>query len=417
MVRASPLQSSDFRLRSSVFQLKTKTMLINKSNPLLVIFKRELDWMIKHKEYWFLTLLGPLLGFMLVLGIFHKGVVRELHVSLVDNDNTKMSRQAANMIDATSIADLETVANLHDANELMLEGKTNAIIYIEKGFEKNLLRVSQSDIVVYLNSANILKGGLLKAGILKTLATFNAGVKVQIAMKKGLNYTQAVDAFVPIQVDKHVLFNPYTNYFYFLATILMPVILILFTLIGSIYSLGNELKNGTAGAALRKANNSIIVLTVGKLLPYTILFFLQALIFNYVIFVLMDVPLTGSYTLILVSELLLIVSYQALAIFLIGTLGNMRLSASLGSAYSMMALTFAGLTFPDFGMPVIAQLFGRIFPLTYWLKVFLGQTLRYETLEVSMPYILYLFVFIIVGAISMFWLKQKYVNEKYWNKV
>ncbi len=392
-------------------------MLINKSNPLLVIFKRELDWMIRHIEYWFLTLLGPLLGFVLVLGIFHKGVVRELHVSLVDNDNTKMSRQVANMIDATSIADLETVANLHDANELMLEGKTNAIIYIEKGFEKNLLRVSQSNVIVYLNSANILKGGLLKAGILKTLATFNAGIKVQIAMKKGLNYTQAVDAFVPIQVDKHVLFNPYTNYFYFLATILMPVILVLFTLIGSIYSLGNELKNGTAGAALRKANNSIIVLTVGKLLPYTILFFLQALIFNYVIFVFMDVPLTGSYTLILVSELLLIISYQALAILLIAILGNMRLSASLGSAYSMMALTFAGLTFPDFGMPVIAQLFGRIFPLTYWLKVFLGQTLRYEALEVSMPQILYLFVFIAAGAISMFWLKQKYVNEKYWNKV
>ncbi len=392
-------------------------MLINKSNPLLVIFKREIDWMIRHIEYWFLTLLGPLLGFVLILGIFHQGVVRDLHVSLVDNDNTKMSRQLSNMVDATSIADLETVASLHDANELMLEGKTNAIIYIEKGFEKNLLKAANSDVVVYLNSSNILKGGLLKAGILKTLATFNAGVKVQVAMKKGLNYTQAVEAFVPIQVNKHVLFNPYTNYFYFLATILMPVILILFTLIGSIYSLGNELKNGTAGAALKKANNSIIVLTVGKLLPYTILFFLQALIFNYFIFAVMDVPVTGSYGLIVISELLLIISYQALAIFLIGIFGNMRLSASLGSAYSMMALTFAGLTFPDFGMPVIAQLFGRIFPLTYWLKVFLGQTLRYEALAVSVPQLLYLFVFITVGAISMFWLKQKYINEKYWNKV
>ncbi len=389
----------------------------NKSNPFLVIFRREIDWMIKHKEYWFLTVIGPLLGFVLVFGIFHKGVVRELNVSLVDNDKTKMSRQLSNMIDATSIADLSNVSSLNDAHELMLRGKTNAIILINKGFEQNILKASNSNVVVYLNASNILKGGLLKSGILKSIATFNAGVKVQIAMKRGYNYTQAVEAFVPVEIKSHVLFNPYTNYFYFLATILMPVILIVFTLLGSIYSLGNELRNGTAGAALRKADNSIIVMTVAKLLPYTILFFIQTLIFNYIIFVVMELPVTGSYALILISQFLMIVSYQALAILLVGIFGNMRLSASLGSAYSMMALTFAGLTFPEFGMPVSAQLFGRIFPLTYWLKVFLGQTLRNESIASSLIYASYLIVFLLVGAISMYWLKHKYTNEKYWKKL
>ncbi len=373
--------------------------------------------MITHTEYWFLTIFGPILGFLLILGIFHKGVVSDLNVSVVDNDHTKMSRKALSMIDATSIADLQTVKSLYDAEDLMLRGKTNAIIYVKHGFEKNLLKGSNSEIVVYLNASNILKDGLLKSGILKTLTTFNAGVKVQIAMKRGKNYAQAVDANVPIMIDKHVLFNPYTNYFYFLATILMPVILLVFTLLASVSSLGSELRNATAGAALRKANNSIIVLTVGKLLPYTILFFLQASVFNYIIFVVMDVPLTGSYFVILISELLLIMSYQALAILLIGIFGNMRLSASLASAYSMMALTFAGLTFPEFGMPVISQLFGRIFPLTFWLKAFLGQTLRNESVGNAMVSISYFFVFILVGAISMFWVKRKYSNDKYWRKL
>lgn len=393
--------------------------MLDSSNPLLKIINREIDWMRSHWEYWFLTLVGPLIGFLLILGIFHRGVVRDIDVAVVDKDNTKISRQILRMIDASSIAKLSAnCTSLYEAEQLLLEGKTNAIINIKEGLEKNILKASpDAEVVIYMNSSNILKGGLLKSGIIRAVSTFNAGVQVQIAMKKGSNFTQAIEAAVPIGLDAHVLFNPYTNYFYFLATILMPVILIVFTLIGSIYTLGYELRNGTSAAALKKANNSIVVLSVGKLLPYTILFFIQALIFNYIIFILMGVPITGNYAIIVISELLLIISYQALAIFLIGIFGNLRLSVSLGSAYSMMALTFAGLTFPEFGMPPIAQLFGRLFPLSYWLKIFLGQTLRHDPLTISMPQILYLFVFIIIGVVCMYWLKQKYTNEKFWKKL
>lgn len=387
--------------------------------PFIVIILREIKWMLKHWEYWFLTLVGPLVGFLLVLGIFHKGVVRDIDVTVVDNDNTKTSRQILRMIDATSIAMLNTeCADLTEANELMLRGKTNAIIHIKKGLEHNLLKASpNANVIIYMNGSNILKGSLLKSGILKAVSTFNAGVQIQIAMKKGANYNQALVGAVPISTDTHVLFNPYTNYFYFLATILMPVILIIFTLIGSIYSLGYELRNGTSGAALKKANNSIMVLTIGKMLPYTIAFFIQALVFNYIVFGIMGFPVSGSYTVIVISELLLIISYQSLAVFLVGILGNLRLAVSLGSAYSMMALTFSGLTFPEFGMPPIAQMFGRIFPLTYWLDVFLGQTLRNDPLKITMPQMLYLFVFIVAGIVCMYWLKQKYEDKRFWKKL
>ncbi len=385
--------------------------------PLFTIINREIDWMISKWVYWFLTVVGPLLGFALVIGIFHQGVVRELPVTVIDQDQTKTSRQITRMINATSIASVNSnCANLAQAQSLMYDGKTQAIIVIPEKLEQGLYQNAQPDIIVYINNANILKGGLLKSGIYKAISTFSSGIKVQTAMKKGENHHKALSEARPVILDTHVLFNPYNNYFYFLATALMPVILIVFTLLSAIYSLGYELKNATSEAALKKANNSIVVLTIGKLLPYTILFFIQALIFNYLIFGYMDMPLTGSYSILMISELLLIIAYQFLAVFMVGILGNLRLSVSIGSAYSMMALTFSGLTFPEFGMPLIARGFGQLFPLSYWLKVFTGQTLRADPLSVSMINMCYLIIFILMGMVCLHWLKMKYKHEKYWSK-
>jgi ABC-2 type transport system permease protein len=386
-------------------------------NPLFTIVRREIDWMRTKWIYWFLTVVGPLLGFALVTGIFHKGVIRDLPISVIDHDQSKTSRQVIRMIDASSIAKIiSRPTDLESARELLYLGETQAIVVVPDNFEQELFKNNAPELLVYINNANILKGGLLKSGIFKTVSTFSAGVKIQYAMKKGENYNQALTNAMPISLDTHILFNPYTNYFYFLATALMPVILVVFVLLSAIYTLGYELKNHSSKAALEKAGNSIIVLVVGKMLPYTILFFIQALIMNYLIFGFMEMPMSGSYATLLISELLLILSYQAMGVFMLGIFGNLRLSVSLGSAYSMMALTFAGLTFPDFGMPLLARIFGQLFPLSHWLRVFTGQTLRAEPLSNSLIQLSLMFVFIAMGMVCLYWLKIKYSNEKYWGK-
>lgn len=390
----------------------------NSLGPLFTVIRREIDWMRSRWIYWFLTIVGPLTGFAIVMGIFHQGVTRELPVSVVDNDQSKTSRQIIRMVDATPIANVTNhPTDIWAAQDLLYRGKSQAIIVIPSKFEHDLLKNDEPEVLVYINNANILKGGLLKSGIFQAISTFSGGVKIQYAMKKGEYYKQALYGAVPISLNTHVLFNPYTNYFYFLATALMPVILIVFVLLSSIYTLGYELKNHTSKSALEKAGNSIIVLVVGKLLPYTILYFIQALIFNYLIFGYMGMPMSGSYAVLLLSEFLLIVAYQSMGVLLLALSGNLRLSVSFGSAYSMMALTFAGLTFPEMGMPLLAKIFGQLFPLSHWLKVFTGQTLRADPMSISLVNILYLLVFVAIGSISMYWLKEKYRNEKYWGRM
>jgi len=95
----------------------------------------------------------------------------------------------------------------------------------------------------------------------------------------------------------------------------------------------------------------------------------------------------------------------------------MRLAISLASAYTMLALTYAGFTFPTFGMPEVAQVLNRIFPISYWMNVFSGQSLRAEDISNSFTQMLYLAGFILLGCFFIPRLKYVLSNQKYWWKI
>ena len=119
----------------------------------------------------------------------------------------------------------------------------------------------------------------------------------------------------------------------------------------------------------------------------------------------------------MLPELVMILSYQSMAIFMVTLTRNLRLALSLASAYTMLAITFAGLTFPAFGMPSIAQVFSKIFPFTYWLELFIGQTLRGEPLSNAIVTLWCLAIFIIAGLCLV--PRYHYIlrNKNFWGKI
>ncbi|MDP4267311.1 MAG: ABC transporter permease, partial [Bacteroidota bacterium] len=104
-------------------------------------------------------------------------------------------------------------------------------------------------------------------------------------------------------------------------------------------------------------------------------------------------------------------------IFFMGLFRNLRLSLSIGSAYSMLAITYSGLTFPVFGMSPIAQAMSYAFPYTYWLNIFMGQSLRGEPISNIIHPMYSLIAFIIFGILFIPRLKYLLLNKKYWGKI
>ncbi|MBI9068430.1 MAG: ABC transporter permease [Salinivirgaceae bacterium] len=380
------------------------------------VIRRETTRLAKSKVLLFAAIVAPLLSMFLIMGIFSEGVVHNLSVTIVDHDNSALSRKVAQLVDASPIAKVSKSFDIGDAHSQMKKGFTDAIIVLPNSFERNAIKGNSPEIALYINNTNVIKGGLLYSGLYKTLATISGGLKVNVSVKKGLTEKQAVESAQPIRIDSHILFNPFINYSYFLTLGLLPLMLTILALLVSVYALGFELKYGTAKELLDTADGSVTIALLGKMLPYTFLFFMHAMVMNLILFKILGTPLMGSLTVLLFSELLLIITYQLLAILFLNVTSNMRLSLSLGSAYTLMALTFAGVTFPTLGMPLLAKIFSWFFPYTYWIKIFLAQTVRNQPFHTTIPFFLILMLFIIVSMFSFFGMKRKMSDSKYWGR-
>lgn len=393
-------------------------MFPKRTSPLVSVFLREIGRIRHDRVYLFMGIIAPLISFALIVLIFSANVPRKLPVAILDQDHTSLSRKITRMIGATPIAQPDSrYTDARSARKALISGDADAFVWIPEGTQQKIMRGEHADVAVYFNNVYLIKAGLLKSGIQKAIATLSAGIKLQTHMMAGESSSRAMSQVQAVQLMPVLLFNPYTSYEYYLTLLLLPVMLTVFVLFGSIYALGTELQYGTGPGWLTSAGNSMPAAIAGKLLPHTFVYIILALIMNLVFFRVLGLPLRGHFLLILISEGIMVLSYQSMAVFLVTLTRNLRLALSLASAYTMLAITFAGLTFPAFGMPPVAQVFSRIFPFTYWLELFVGQTLRAEPQANAIVQLWQLAVFIIAGLCMVPRLGYLLRNKKYWGKI
>jgi len=382
------------------------------------VFYRELQRITNSWSLLFLTTIGPALSIFFIVWIFSAGVPRKMPVAVVDLDHSVLSRKIISMVDASpSVAVRGNYSSLYEAKKAIESGEVDATLYIPKDAERDIYKGNSTTTALYLNNMNVVKAGLINSGIRKSIGTLSAGIKLQLQMKNGFRQEQALNRIMPVNLHSVLLFNPFTSYSYYLTVSLLFICLILFVLLTSIYAIGDELYKGTGIEWIKTADKNFIMAILGKLLPYTIVFSIVAMIINIVLFNFIGVPIRGHLSSVLIGECLLILSYQAMAIFLVAITTNMRLSLSLGSGYTMLAITFCGLTFPIFGMPVFAQTLATIFPFTYWIQILMGQSLRGEPLVNSIMPMYSLLVFVFFGMMFIPKLMHAMLNRKRWGKI
>lgn len=382
---------------------------------LLAVIKREIRRIRQNRAYQFLLFIGPLIGILLIFAIFYKGSVKELPIVIVNQDQSSLSVKLENAINASP--DVDVLVREHDifqARQLLEKGEVEAIVLIPKNTEKNVIQSIEAPIPLYINGTNVLKASLIQRAVVGTVKNISAGLQLKKLVLDGKPEKDAITRIMPVKIDKHVLFNPYTNYNYFLGSAMVFVMLYLFVILSATYTLGNELKRGTGQSLLKTANNSVRLAVLGKLLPYTLIFTGFAAFINILMYKVDGMPMNGNFLVIFLGQFVTIISYQLMGLIFIGATSNLRLALSLVSAYAMMAITFSGLTFPLGYMPKVAQLFAVVFPFTWWEKILISQSFRGAPLDEALPYILYLFMFQILGLFFLKAYKKHLGNPSSW---
>ena len=382
------------------------------------VARREIDRLLHQPMYLVLMVILPVVSFSFFAILFGQGAIRNVPIAVLDQDHTTLSRKVVQMIDQTPTAMVSYgIQDMAEGERLMREGKVTAIVLIPAFFEKSILSNSQTHLENYVSGTNITVNGLLSKDIQTAVTTFTAGIQLQLLMKQGLTEKQAMAQLMPVRFDKHVLFNPHINYGYYLAPSFMPMMLMIFVVMVTIFSIGTELKLSTAREWMLAGGDSVWAALIGKLLPITTVMFLISLVMLIINFKIVGTPLNGSLAVILIATLLFILSYQSISVLIVSLLANLRLSLSIGGGYSVLAFTFSGLTFPIMAMWEPMQWVSRIFPFTYYTDIFIDQMLRGTPWVYSLPDLGYMSLFIVLPLLCLPRLKRVATEQKFWGRL
>lgn len=383
------------------------------------VLRREWGRIRKYPIYPTLMIILPVISFLFFAAVFGEGTPRDMPIAVLDEDHSPLSRQLASMIDATPAAMVSyDIQDMGQGERMMREGKIEAIVYIPRNFEKDIYSNSPTRVGAYVNGTNIAVNGFLGKDLQTTVTTFSTGIQIQTLMKKGLSEKQAYNQAMPIYFDRHLLFNPWVNYGYFLMPSFMPMMLLIFTILLTVFAIGSELKNATAGEWMAAADGEIWPALIGKMIPYTGAMFLMSLLMNTIMYKWVGVPLNGSAALLILAGFLFVLSYQSIGVLIISVLSNLRLSLSIAGGYSVLAFTFSGLTFPLMAMDWYVVAFSRIFPFTFYTDVFIDQAMRGAPVIYSIHDLGWMtVVFILLPLLCLPRLKKIATNETYWRRM
>lgn len=383
------------------------------------VLQREIGRIRRYPLHMTLMFILPVASLGLFAILFSEGVTRDIPIAIVDHDKTTTSRTLVSMIDATPSAFVAYhVPDLAEGEKMIKEGKISGVVYIPPHFEKDILGNKGTGVKAYLSGVNITANGLVGKDVQTAVSTFSTGIQVQLLMKgSGITEKQAMAQVMPVYFDKHILFNPYINYAYYLLPSFMPMMLMVFSLILSIFVIGSELKSGTAGEWFAAAGGRTAAALTGKMLPYTLSMFLMAAFMNTIMYKWIGVPLNGSHTILLLGAFEFILAYQAIGVMIITVLSNLRMSLSIGGGYSVLAFTFSGLTFPRMAMTPMMQTLSYLFPFTLYTDIFIDQAMRGAPVIYSIRYMGWMSLFIILPMLCLPRLKKISTNKHFWGRL
>lgn len=380
--------------------------------------RRETERILSNREYRAVVWWLPLSIILFFAIFFSKEVVGALPVAVVDEDNSHLSRRLVSMLYAThEIADIHELADMFVARELLLGGEVVGIVEIPDDFAKNILSGVSAEVVYYDSGTNVSTSSLSAKGVQTAVTTFGVGVALQRAEIAGAMPDEAMAQAMPIAFSTYALFNPWLNYAYYVAPCFWVMILIISSMLSTIYAVGTELRGATTVEWLRSADGSLLGALLGKLAPITTLLWLLAAVVGVLIFGVYEAPMQGRWWVLIVGVMVLLLAYQAVALFFVAITASFRLSLSLGGGYSVLAFTFSGVTFPTMAMFSAVRPLTKLFPYTYFMELYIDQAVRGSAWWLSLWEVASMLLFVLLPLLALGRLRKLLLKRKFWGRL
>jgi len=288
--------------------------------------------------------------------------IKNITLSVVDNDHSEYSRKLINNLTASGYFQLVDYSKTYaDALDQVEKDKADLIVEIPEGFERELIREDETKILIAANAISGQTAGLAVTYANSIIKDFNNDVRTEWIQQPRLNTIPVID------ITSSNWFNVQMDYKYFIVP---GILALLVTLVGFLMSSLNIVKEKEVGT-IEQLNVSPIKkyqFILSKLIPFWVLGLFVLTIGFLISFIVYGIYPAGSFW----------VGYLFAGIYLIALLGFGLLTSIYADTqqqamfisyfFMLIFILLGGLFSPIENMPDWAQYLTYINPVRYLIE-------------------------------------------------
>jgi ABC-2 type transport system permease protein len=176
------------------------------------IVKTELQFLRSNAGTLALALLAPFLFAFVVGSVYSAKKLTALPVTIVDQDNSALSREITSALLATEPFILRGYADSPDAFETAAaEGESHTCFVFPLGFERAVRSGKGSEVAVLVDASNLIAGNIAGTAAASVLGSYSIGVDIRKMQLRGVSSERARRTALPVSMQARTLYNPAMN--------------------------------------------------------------------------------------------------------------------------------------------------------------------------------------------------------------
>jgi ABC-2 type transport system permease protein len=317
--------------------------------------------------------------FLLVYGYALNWDIRDIRLGVEDRDQSAASRSLVSAFVNSGYFDLVAdVRGPDDITRLMDRGEVRAVLIIPAGLSREVGAGRTVPVQVLLNGDNA------------NTATTVMGYALTVIQSESARYRLvAGTAGGPfVSVEPRVWYNPQLRSALFLVPGLVAYIVMITAVVSTALSIVREKERGTM-EQVRMAPLDAASFVLGKTIPYFLIALASAMTIVFVAMLLFDLPMRGSWPLLVGSVSLYLVGALGLGLLISSIAETQQVAFQVAVLASFLpTLMLSGFIFPIASMPTFLQIVTHIVPARYFLIALRGIVLKGVGLSVIWPELL-----------------------------
>jgi len=329
---------------------------------ILAVGTKEMRQILRDQRTLLILLFIPAF-FLLLYGYALSFDIRNVSLAVQDRDRSTQSRA---LVSAFVNSGYFALVGYEDSDaelaRLVDEGKARAILSIPAGFERDLTLKRPVTVQVVLDGDNANTAATVAGYARLLIGEFGSAQLSSVLSIPGSRLPTPV-----VIVEPRIWYNPQLRSALFLVPGLIAYISMITAVVSTALSVVREKERGTM-EQVRMAPVGPVSYILGKTLPYLAISFTSALLIVLAAMLLFDMPMRGSWALLMLSLALFLIGAQAQGLLISTIADTQQVAFQIALLSSMLpTMILSGFIFPIASMPAFVQGVTHIVPARYFL--------------------------------------------------